>query len=87
MSKKSSCVICRVAAYVVYFIMSIVLGGAADCVIDRALKPQETSENEEVRKKAVKKRFVMTIFASIGVSASLMWLWKKADKEIIEYYK
>jgi len=87
MSKKSSCVICRLAAWFVYFIMSIVLGGAADCVIDRALKAQETSEDEEVRKKATKKRFAMTILASIGVSSSLMWLWKKADKEIIEYYK
>lgn len=87
MSKQSSCVFCRVFAWLAYFFMSIIIGGAADSVIEKQCKSQLESEDEETRKKGLKKKFALTVAYSSSISLSLMWLWKKADKEIQEYYK
>ena len=79
-------VIARVFGWLVYFVCSLILGGAADVVLEKQMEPEMKSEDEEVRKKAEKKKFLLTVAYGTSISIALRWLWLKADKEIQDFF-
>ena len=82
---KVASVVARVFGWMVYFCMSLVIGGAADNVIEKQL-PDLKSEDQEVKKKAEKKKFLLTVAYGTSISIALRWLWLKADKEIQDFF-